>query len=83
MDFHSLTAEKIFFSLGIVNLVFGVLVFLSCRCVPMSARIGKYVSKVPGYQRFYAFHCYLWPVLWLSVIGHSVFAIKFLGNPFR
>ena len=80
--FNSNTAVQVFFVLGIVNLVFGVLVFFSCRCIPMSAFVGRRLMKYSVYQRFYKWHCYLWPILWLSVIAHAVIATKFLGNPF-
>lgn len=80
--FHSITAVRILFVLGIVNGILGILVFLSCRCIPMSAFVGRRLMKYSIYQRFYKIHCYIWPVLILSVITHSVFGIKFLGNPF-
>jgi len=35
------------------------------------------------YQRFYKMHCFLWPLLWISVIAHAVFAFGFFGNPFK
>jgi hypothetical protein len=80
--FHSITAVRLFFVLGIVNLVLGVLVFSTCRCIPMSSLVAGRLAKYPVYKRFYRLHCYLWPALWLSVIVHAVFAIGFLGNPF-
>ncbi|NQT74308.1 MAG: hypothetical protein HQ553_16320 [Chloroflexi bacterium] len=80
--FHSVTAWKILFVLGFVNGGLGILLFFSCRCIPMSAAIGRRFMKYGFYKRFYGLHCYLWPVLMLSVVAHSVLAYKFLGNPF-
>ena len=83
MDFfHSIAAVKLIFVLGIVNLVFGILIFASCRCIPMSPVIGKRLMKYSVYQHFYKLHCYLWPIFLMSVIVHSFVALKFLGNPF-
>ena len=36
--FHSVAAVRVIFILGIINLVSGILAFLTCRCVP-GARI--------------------------------------------
>jgi len=80
--FQSIVAVKLIFVLGIVNLVLGALVVATCRCVPMSAFVGRRLMRYPGYQRLYRLHCYLWPALWLSVAVHAIFAIGFLGNPF-
>ncbi|MBT4513145.1 MAG: hypothetical protein HOC20_13175 [Chloroflexi bacterium] len=80
--FHELWVEKLIYSLGIVNIVLGVLVFFSCRCIPMTAFIGARIMKFSAYQKFYKVHCALWPLLWISVIVHAVFAIGFLGNPY-
>lgn len=80
--FHSTTAVRILFVLGIVNMVLGIMLFLSCRCIPMSAFAGKRLMKYPLYQHFYKLHCYIWPILIVSIITHTVFGIKFLGNPF-
>lgn len=80
--FLSITSVRVFFVLGIVNLVLGFLILFTCRCIPMTAFIGNRLMKYRGYQRFYRVHCYLWPLLWLSVIAHAVLAIGFLGNPF-
>ncbi len=74
--------HKLIFSLGISNAVLMTLVFLTCRCVPMTRVIGPRLMKFGFYQRFYKVHCYLWPFLWASVIVHAIFAIGFFGNPF-
>ena len=81
--FHEPWVQKLIFSLGIVNVVLGTLLFFSCRCIPMSAFIGNRLMKYDFYQRFYKMHCFLWPLLWISVIAHAVFAFEFFGNPFK
>ena len=80
--FHALWVEKLIFGMGIVNIVLGTLIFFSCRCIPMTAFIGNRIMKFRAYQKFYKVHCALWPLMWVSMIIHAVFAIGFLGNPF-
>ena len=78
--FQTIVAERVIFAFAIINLVTGVLVFLSCRCVP-GARITGNLMKYAVYQRFYGYHCYFWWAFWVSVVVHAIFAIAFLGVP--
>jgi hypothetical protein len=81
MDFfHSLAAARLILFLGIINSVLIFLIFLSCRCLPAS-RPGHRLMKIGWYKRFFGNHCYLWAVLWPSVILHAFLAIIFLGWP--
>lgn len=66
--------------LGIINLVAGVLIFFSCRCMGLS-KLGNRLMKKRWYQRFYKFHCYLWWIFWPSVFLHAILVITFLGWP--
>ena len=79
--FQSLLAVKVIFVFGIINIVTGVMVVLSCRCFG-GAKIGNKLMKYASFQRFYKYHCYIWWVFWISVIVHAVFAIGTLGSPF-
>jgi len=79
--FQSIVSARLIFVLGIVNLVFGILVFFSCRCLGGSI-IGNRLMKYAAFKRFYRYHCYIWWVLWVSVVVHAVFAIGFMGVPF-
>ena len=69
------------FVLGIVNIVTGTVLFLSCRCIPGMTIAGS-LMKNPAYLRFYKYHCYLWWILWPSVIIHAVMAFLYFGSPF-
>jgi len=69
--FQTLTAARVLFALGIVNLVTGLMVLFTCRCLPTS-RLGS----------FYKYHCYYWWVFWVSVIIHAIFGLGLIGNPF-
>jgi hypothetical protein len=69
---------RVIYILGIVNLVTGLLVFFSCRCIPGS-KLTAGLMKHKKYQRFYKYHCYFWRVFWPSVIVHAIFAIGFFG----
>jgi hypothetical protein len=76
----ALTATRVIFTLGIINLVTGLLIFFSCRCLPGS-RIGKGLMKQRWYQRYFKIHCYIWWIFWGSVVVHAVFAIIYFGWP--
>ena len=76
-----LIAMRILFILGIINLVAGLLIFFSCRCLPGS-RIGKGLMKHPWYQKFFKLHCYIWWIFWVSVVVHAILAIIYIGWPF-
>ena len=81
MDFfESLAAARWIFILGIVNLAGGLLIFFSCRCLPGS-RIAGGLMRFGWYKRFYRYHCYIWIILWPSVIIHAFFALMFYGWP--
>ncbi|MAH39428.1 MAG: hypothetical protein CL873_02700 [Dehalococcoidales bacterium] len=75
-----LLASRLIVILGIVNLVGGVLIFFSCRCLGGS-KLGVKLMKYRSYQRFYQYHCYIWRVFWASVIIHASLAIIFFGWP--
>ena len=74
-------AAPVIFILGIVNIVMGLLILLSCRCIP-GLKLADGLMKYPAYKRFYRYHCYIWWVFWPSVLVHAVFAIMFFGVPF-
>lgn len=76
----TLTAIRIIFVLGIINLVSGVMVYFSCRCLPGSG-IGKRLMKYKWFQKYYKWHCYIWWVFWGSVIIHAVFGLVYIGWP--
>ena len=78
--FHSLLAERIIFIFSITNIILGILVFLSCRCMP-GYKFAHGLMKNKSYLKFYKFHGYLWLFLLISVFVHAVFAIGFLGFP--
>jgi hypothetical protein len=77
----ALIATRVIFVLGIINLVTGLLIFFSCRCLPGS-RLGKGWMKHKWYQRFFKMHCFIWWVFWSSVVVHAIFVMVYLGWPF-
>ncbi len=74
-------AMRVLFSLGMVNLVTGLLVFFTCRCLP-GFQWAKFLMKYRWYQRIFKLHCYFWWIFWASVITHAIFAIIYVGWPF-
>ena len=78
--FDSVAVARLILFLGIFNFILILLIFLSCRCLPGS-RIGGILMKDRWYKRFFGNHCYLWAILWPSVILHAFFAAMFLGWP--
>ncbi len=82
MDFfQSELAPRLVFILGIVNILSGTILFLSCRCVPGMKFAARWMKNA-RYLRFYKLHCYLWWIFWPGVIIHAVVAIIFFGMPF-
>ena len=79
--FQSMVAARVIFVFGIINLVSGVLVLLTCRCIP-GAKITSGLMGYAIYKSFYKYHCYIWWIFWVSVIVHAVFALALLGVPF-
>ncbi|OGN99049.1 MAG: hypothetical protein A2Y58_00445 [Chloroflexi bacterium RBG_13_51_52] len=77
----ALVATRILFVLGIVNVITGLLIFFSYRCLPGS-KLGKNLMKYRWYQKYFKLHCYIWWIFWLSVIVHAIFAIVYIGWPF-
>ena len=82
--FSETVVTRLIFILGITNLVTGVLVLSTCRCIPGSkiTKITGNLMKYRAYQHFFKYHCYIWWAFWLSVVVHAVFAISFIGVPF-
>jgi hypothetical protein len=82
MDFfNSEIAPKLTFVLGIINLISGLLVLFTCRCIP-GLRISGNLMQNKFYKQLYKYHCYIWWVFWISVVVHAVLAIGFFGWPF-
>lgn len=77
----ALVAVRTLFVLGIVNVVTGLVVFFTCRCLPGS-RIGKGLMKRHWYQNVFKYHCYVWWIFWASVIVHAILAMRYIGWPF-
>ncbi|GEM_PF-445842 len=78
--FQSVVVARLILFLGILNFILILLIFLSCRCLPVS-RIGGRLMKARWYKRFFGKHCYLWPVLWTSLAIHAFLAVMFMGWP--
>jgi hypothetical protein len=79
--FFTAAMAKLIFVLGIINVVTGTILFFSCRCIP-GMKITGGLMKFATYKRFYQYHCYLWWILWPSVIIHAVIAFLYFGSPF-
>jgi hypothetical protein len=78
--FDPLLVTRVIVILGIINLMTGLLIFFSCRCLP-GARLGSRLMKYQGYQRFYKYHCYIWRIFWPAVMIHAILAVIFFGWP--
>ena len=71
-------APRLIFLLGILNVVTGLLIFFSCRCLPGS-RIGAALMQNRLYKGYYKWHCHIWKVFWPSVMVHAILAIVLFG----
>jgi hypothetical protein len=74
--FHSATAMTIILAFSITNIVLGILVFFTCRCMP-GFQFSRGLMHNKTYLKFYKYHCYLWLFFLVSVMIHAVFAINF------
>lgn len=72
--FHSGFASWVIFILAITNVILGIRVFLSCRCMP-GYKFARGLMHNKSYLRFYKFHGYLWLIFLVSALTHAVFAI--------
>jgi len=78
--FQSLAVARTIFILGVLNLVTGLMIFFSCRCLPGS-RVGSRIRDLRPYKRLFRYHCHLWKIFWPSVAVHAFFALMFFGWP--
>lgn len=78
--FHSLVAARIIFIFSITNIAMGILVFLTCRCIP-GYKFSHSLMQNKYYVKFYRFHGYLWLIFLFSVLVHAIFAIGFMWTP--
>ena len=72
---------RLIYVFGITNILFLVLVLLSCRCMGVP-QITEKLFQSEKFKRFYKYHCYFWWGFILSVVLHTLFAFYFLGSPF-
>jgi hypothetical protein len=79
--FHSLLAVRIVFIFSILNIVLGVLVLLSCRCIPGSSYF-RGILQNKKYLSLYKFHCWLWLIFFVPITIHAILAINVFGVPF-
>jgi len=75
--FHSQIARDIILIFAACNIVLGLLVFFTCRCLP-GFKFAHGLMRNKNYLNFYKFHCYLWLLFLISVMVHAVFAINFM-----
>jgi cytochrome b561 len=80
MDTFYSIALPLIIILGILSLVSGMLIFLSCRCVPGWKLTSKLMNN-EKYKRFFKTHCNIWWVFWTLVVLHAIFAVLYL-TPF-
>jgi hypothetical protein len=81
MTAFAIIAPKIVFILGIINLLTGLTLYFSCRCIPMGKR-GKQLMQKEWFKKYYKYHCVIWKIFWPSVIIHIVLAIMVFRIPF-
>jgi len=72
---------KMLFLAGMANIVFFVLIFLSCRCMG-GAKISERLFQDKRFQWFYRKHCFFWWGFIASVLIHTVLAFYLFGFGF-
>jgi len=64
--------------LGILSIVSGLLIFMSCRCIP-GWKLTSGLMNSAIYKRFFKTHCNIWWVFWALVVIHAIVAILYLA----
>jgi len=75
--FHSQIARDIILIFAVCNILLGLLVFFTCRCLP-GFKFARSLMQNNNYLNWYKFHCYLWLLFLISVMIHAIFAINFM-----
>ncbi|OGY17390.1 MAG: hypothetical protein A2784_02835 [Candidatus Chisholmbacteria bacterium RIFCSPHIGHO2_01_FULL_48_12] len=78
----NLLSIQAIYLLGISNLVFLVLVLLSCRCFVGTKVYLTLLSKT-WFKKFYQYHCWYWWGFIISVLLHTLLAFLLFGFPFK
>lgn len=65
------------FILGITNIIFLILVLISCRCMG----IWKLTKKIHLPDKLYRYHCLYWYGFMISVLAHTIIAFYLFGWP--
>lgn len=79
--FRTEWSAQLVFVLGIINIVSGLFVFFTCRCLP-GWTLTKPLMQHNWYKKIYKWHCAVWWIFWVSVMVHAVFAIGLYAVPF-
>lgn len=74
-------ANKILFIAGFANILFILLILLTCRCLGVS-KLSSKLSHYNWYKKLYAKHCYFWWLFFISVIIHTFLAFYLFGFNF-
>ena len=72
--FLSQPVENIILVTGIINLVFVLLLFFTCRFIPRSKLTKSWINQ-KWFKLLYRYHSYFWWVLIPSVLIHFVVVI--------
>ncbi len=72
---------RIVFITAMINIAAILLILSSCRCIN-TWKLNSGLTKIPGFKRFFKWHCYLWYIFIPSVIIHAIFALILMGIPF-
>ena len=72
---------QVIFIAGVTNLIFLVLVLLTCRCIGMWRLTGR-LMKNSSFLKIYNYHCWFWYAFIASVLVHTIVAFTQFGWPF-
>ena len=63
--------------LGVLSGIVGIVIVLSCRCLPSWNRSSNFTNN-EKYKRFFKKHCNIWWLFWALVIAHVAIALYYL-----
>jgi hypothetical protein len=81
MALDAILLARIMFITGILNIIFIILIALTCRCIGMNKMTRGLINK-KWFLKLYDYHCYYWYLFFISVIIHAVAGFYLFGMPF-
>lgn len=81
MEIFYVIAPWIIIISGIMSVISGLVIFLSCRCIAIW-KFSKKLMNNESFKKFFQKHCNIWWIFWALVIVHAIVAWLYFFSPF-